>query len=271
MKSKTKIISVLAIALVSSLILLSPAIAACNLPPTPVTMTVGTGEAGPIEITISGIVGTYDVANGPYTGYCAELGVEIVSPTSVMLVCTDAMSPTYNEINWLLNNYPDSLDLQLAIWRLLGYTETEITNMGWTYTAAADAMYTAALTHGSFVPTAGEWKAVLCEAEEGQDFLIKIQIPNESPGLTPGFWKNNLAVYLGYANGNRGYSDPEGSPTVTKATMADFFDSLAGTYDLNQLYSDLCPQLTGTTAEIRNAAANIFNVEAGLAPGPPWN
>jgi hypothetical protein len=94
--------------------------------------------------------------------------------------------------------------------------------------------------------------------------------PPPSPGLTPGFWKNNLAVYLGLANGNRGYSDPTGSPTVTKDTMGDFFDSLAGTYDLNQLYRELCPQLDGTTADIRNAAANIFNVAAGLSPGPPW-
>jgi hypothetical protein len=91
-----------------------------------------------------------------------------------------------------------------------------------------------------------------------------------SPGLTPGFWKNNLAVYLGLANGDRGYSDPTGSPTVTKDTMGAFFDSLAGTYDLNQLYRELCPQLDGTTADIRNAAANIFNVAAGLSPGPPW-
>ncbi len=94
------------------------------------------------------------------------------------------------------------------------------------------------------------------------------------PGLTPGFWKNNLAVYLGLANGNRGYSDPTGSPTVTKDTMGDFFagldDTKGGPYDLMQLYRELCPQLDGITADIRNAAANIFNVEAGLSPGPPW-
>jgi hypothetical protein len=89
-------------------------------------------------------------------------------------------------------------------------------------------------------------------------------------GLTPGFWKNNLAVYLGLANGNRGYSNPTGSPTVTKDTMEDFFDGLAGTYDLNQLYRELCPQFDGTTAAIRDAAANVFNVAAGLPPGPPW-
>jgi hypothetical protein len=92
-----------------------------------------------------------------------------------------------------------------------------------------------------------------------------------APGLTPGFWKNNLAVYLGLANGNRGYSDPTGSPTVTKDNMGAFFDSLAGTHDLNQLYRNLCPQLDGTTADIRNNAANIFNLAAGLAAGPPWN
>ena len=104
----------------------------------------------------------------------------------------------------------------------------------------------------------------------GNTVRLRFDFCQGGPGLTPGFWKNNLAVYLGLANGNRGYSDPTGSPTVTKDTMGAFFDSLAGTYDLNQLYRDLCPQLDGTTADIRNAAANIFNVAAGLSPGPPW-
>jgi hypothetical protein len=106
--------------------------------------------------------------------------------------------------------------------------------------------------------------SVICSVKAGL-----VCVPTGT-GLTPGFWKNNLAVYLGLARGNRGYSDPTGSPTVTKDTMEDFFDSLAGTYDLYQLYRDLCPQLDGTTAAIRDAAANVFNVAAGLPPGPPW-
>lgn len=104
----------------------------------------------------------------------------------------------------------------------------------------------------------------------GATTCVNFNFCEQSPGLTPGFWKNNLAVYLNIHNGNRGYSDPEGSPTVTKETMGAFFDSLAGTYDLDQLYRELCPQLDGKTSDIRDAAANIFNVAAGLSPGPPW-
>jgi hypothetical protein len=121
-------------------------------------------------------------------------------------------------------------------------------------------------------PTTGETDCVNLPTTDSSycQFKAGLVCVTTGTGLTPGFWKNNLAVYLGLAKGNRGYSDPIGSPTVTKETMANFFDSLAGTYDLNQLYRELCPQLDGTTAAIRDAAANVFNVEAGLPPGPPW-
>jgi hypothetical protein len=123
-----------------------------------------------------------------------------------------------------------------------------------------------------FDPTTGQSPCVNLPTEDTVFCSLKaglVCVPTGA-GLTPGFWKNNLAVYLGLAKGNRGYSDPTGSPTVTKDTMEDFFDGLAGTYDLNQLYRELCPQLDGTTAAIRDAAANVFNVAAGLLPGPPW-
>jgi hypothetical protein len=275
MKIKTIVATLLAV-LLASMFLLSPVYAACNLPAS-ATVTVAPGQP-PVQITLTGFGAGYDVTAGvPYTGYCIELGEEVIQPIEVTLACTDAAGSPWNQINWLLNNYPDSLNLQKAIWLLQGNTWADLIAGGWgPELTAVNDMVSAASTHGTFDPSAGDWVGVRLVTDGGQDLLIKIQIPSEGePGLTPGFWKNNLAVYLHLAKGNRGYSNPEGATEVTKDTMGDFFaaldDTLAGPYDLMQLYRDLCPQLDGITAQIRNEAANIFNVAAGLAQGPPWN
>ncbi len=102
------------------------------------------------------------------------------------------------------------------------------------------------------------------------------------PGLSPGFWKHNLGVYLGEANG--AYSDPGvtavriaengnpagPSPAVTKDNMEAWFDKLAGApwnVDLEQAYADLCTTGGGAAgAAKRVAAANIFNYWADLFP-----
>jgi hypothetical protein len=276
MKNKTTLITVLAIALLSSMFMVSNASAACSLP---ATATISFEMAGnypdppkegwlPGIATLSGVGVGYDVTNGPTVAYCIELGVYIAEGTdyTAMLVCTDNAGSPWNEINWLLNNYPDSLDLQMAIWRLLGYSETFINSQGWPFTTATGDMYTAALAHDDFNPGAGDWIGLRCIIG-AQDLLIKIKPEcHQSPGLTPGFWKNNLAVYLGIANGNRGYSDPTGATTVTKDSMGNFFASLAGTYNLYQLYAYLSYRGGGSAgATIRNDAANIFNEAAGLA------
>jgi hypothetical protein len=103
------------------------------------------------------------------------------------------------------------------------------------------------------------------------------------PGLSPGFWKHNLGVYLGEANGS--YSDPGvtglriaeapyylvgPSPPVTKYNMEAWFDALAGApwnVDLEQAYADLNTKGGGAAgAATRVAAANIFNYWADLYP-----
>ena len=102
------------------------------------------------------------------------------------------------------------------------------------------------------------------------------------PGLSPGFWKHNLAVYFGDSKG--AYSDPGvtgvraaqnplpagPSPPVTKDTMGAWFAKLAGApwnVDLEQAYLDLCTVGGGADgAAKRVAAANIFNYWADLFP-----
>ena len=99
------------------------------------------------------------------------------------------------------------------------------------------------------------------------------------PGLSPGFWKHNLGVYLEEANGS--YSDPgvtgiRTEPTVgpafpvTKDNMATWFAALAGTpwyLNLESLYGDLCTRGGGAAGNaIRVGAANVFNYYADLFP-----
>jgi hypothetical protein len=102
------------------------------------------------------------------------------------------------------------------------------------------------------------------------------------PGLSPGFWKHNLGVYLGEANGS--YSDPGvtgvriaenslpagPSPPVTKYNMEAWFDTLAlAPYNVNlaQAYADMNTQGGGAAgAATRVGAANIFNYWADLYP-----
>lgn len=101
-------------------------------------------------------------------------------------------------------------------------------------------------------------------------------------GLSPGFWKHNVGVYLGERNGAYSdpgvtavriaeYGNPTGpSPTVTKDNMEAWFDTLAVApynVDLEQAYADLITKGGGSAgAETRVAAANIFNYWADLYP-----
>lgn len=83
------------------------------------------------------------------------------------------------------------------------------------------------------------------------------------PGLSPGFWKHNVGVYLGISPGS--YSDPEGSPVVSQATMGDWLAGLG--LDLQALYDDLNTKGGGAAgAATRVGAANVFNALAGLQP-----
>ena len=89
------------------------------------------------------------------------------------------------------------------------------------------------------------------------------------PGLSPGFWKHNVGVYLEYNNG--AYSDPTvypgQTPLVTKDTMGAWLlhlDTVHG-WDMEALYDALSYQGGGAAgALIRNTAANVFNAEADL-------
>jgi hypothetical protein len=261
-------------------------------PPAPWSYPFATTIVSGVPVAIP----PYDVSNGGvYTGWCIDLGHNVVRGVNYPVVLYSSLgvglpapfgSFPWDMINYVLNHKQGTgVDISQAIWFF-------VDGVDWADTAAklaadgypiangpvpstlAAAMVTDALANGvGFVPGPGEVVAVICAPtnEAIQDTIIELTIPSEkAPGLTPGFWKNNLAVYLGYAKGNRGYSDPTGAdPTiVTKETMADFFATFSPA-TLQQLYTDLTTM--GNNAAIRDAAANVFNVAAGLSTGPPWN
>ena len=222
MKSKIVATAVVAMILVSSLFLLSSANAACNLPAT-VNYSVGPG-APPVIITLSGIGAGYDITNIGYTGYCIELGTIVVKVGTATPICTDGAGSPWNEINWLLNNYPDNLDLQEAIWLLQGNSWATITGQGWPYSTTANNMYLAALGHSTFDPSAGQWVGVRLVVTDAQDFLIKIRVPG-GQGLTPGFWKNHPDVWPSpYTPGTSldvPFDNPGGPVTLGSYTLLD--------------------------------------------------
>ena len=81
-------------------------------------------------------------------------------------------------------------------------------------------------------------------------------------GLSPGFWKHNLGVYL---SGGTNYSDPGyPAPCPSKEGMADFFTQWS-TSTLQGKYDDLCTKGGGIGGSAtRVAAANFFNDAADL-------
>jgi hypothetical protein len=263
MKSKTIVAVILTIALIASMLMVATVSAACNLPSDPVTVTVGP-PVPPLAITLSDVPAGYDVTNGVYTGYCTELGIPLVSPITATLECTDNLGSPWNEINYLLNTYPDSLDLQLAIWRLLGYTPAFMAQNQFTYTAAAETLYQDALANGGgFDPSAGDWVGVRLIIN-GQDFLIKIQIPEGAPGFTPGFWKHNIGVALGINPGH--YSAFGGGPLDGVKLTSSMLEGYAATVGvtLQEAYDAL--NTKGQPASTRINMANAFNAAAGYGP-----
>lgn len=276
MKNKTRSIAILAIALLSSMFMVTTVNATCvNLPTDPVTLVFTLGPIYPIELrlpgiaTLSGVPAGYDVTNGPYTAYCVELGVYIAegTPYSALLTCTAGLGSPWNEINYLLNNYADSLDVQMAIWRLLGNTEAFIIAQGWPFTVAAGNMYLDALAHSGFIPSPGDIVAVRCTLD-GQDLLIKVEIPPEEgpPGFTPGFWKHNIGVYLGLNNGN--YSAFRGGSLDGIKLTAAMLEGYAATIGvtLQHAYDVLSMGGGGAIAQARIDMANAFNAAAGYGP-----
>jgi hypothetical protein len=156
------------------------------------------------EITLSGIVGDFDVTNGVYAGWCAEPNRQDNSPDPVLLLCTydtglpgNLGSVSWDLVNYVLNHKQGSwFDVQLAIWQLIwGDSHRIPTEVAWAMVADAQA------NGPGFMPGPGQLIAIiLCTGDEGigpdgwQDTIIEVPVPEDGgggEGCTPGYWKNH--------------------------------------------------------------------------------
>ncbi len=122
----------LPLAIVFALLAATVALAAglLNLPAGPVTVDHGPWNqgvlGGTIDITLSGIPGGYDVANGTYLGWCAEDNFQDDFDGVVTLYDSTGSLPAglagpWDKINYLLNHKNGSKEeIQAAIWLLTG-------------------------------------------------------------------------------------------------------------------------------------------------------
>lgn len=292
MKRKTTLISIIAILLVS-LFMVVPIQAATfpNLPTNPVTLVATEPPTKwPAIVYLSGIGAGYDVTDSPppYAGWCYELGVvfNFGSPYSALLKSSLDEPTPWDKISYLINNKMGTgIEIQIAIWLLLGYTETDILNNGWgsVPTISQTMCDNANNNGGGFVPAVGQLVAVLCVMDE-QDLFIELEKPPEEngyEGLTPGFWKNCKFDWVGYSKGdsfnaifgtaitiNQGKKGETGNPTFDEALRSrDGINEEEGIYDalarhavaalLNAAHPDVNYPMT--EQEIIDAVAEVIN------------
>ena len=187
-----------------------------NLPPGTVNESIAansngvlaSGGTGYFTVTLSGVPSGYDVANGPYNGWCGDYqgvnstnslsGVTLISTYSPLIPTPPAKSLTnpnpWASVNYLLNNKtllgaitPSVLEVQTAIWMLL--TNTTTANVS----ANVTALITAGLANSSFQPGPGQVIAVDAykygfQSTGGgrtgpyQDLIIEVPLPTGAIG-----------------------------------------------------------------------------------------
>jgi hypothetical protein len=293
MKFLKPTVALLSILCVSGVLVTSVfAVAFPNLPAGLVTInnTNLTAYDYPFVSVLSGVPPGYDVSNGVYTGWCVDLIGHAIRGSTYQVHLLSSLSaslPTpfntipWDKINYILNNKQGTgVDISQAIWFFVngGVWPNAAQLPGYPFplppSTLAQAMVNEANAHGSgFVPGPGQIVAVICAPpdEAVQDTIIELRIPGTGPGLTPGFWKHNVGVYLtaqGYddVHVNGAYSDPTGSTVVTKDTMATFLSAWTNA-ELYDLWLDMNTIGGGAAgAATRNNAANVFNAAAGLSP-----
>lgn len=190
-----------------------------------------------------GITSGYDIATGDILpGWCVE-DVPIPNvqdPGTVMLYCSydDALPGNLSDLpidklNYLINHkIGERLEIQSAIWLLLGYDPPSIPA-----TANSYAMYEDAMANGAgFVPGPGDLVAIFLYTGDGgigtegfQETIVEMRLPGDDngggDGCTPGYWKTHFDRWEGYLPGDdfdtvfgTDYFDPD--ITLGEATWA---------------------------------------------------
>lgn len=238
------------------------------LPAGLVTLQVADDTDSYFISALSGVPASYDIHNGIYPGWCVDKRYNIDrAPINHLVTLYSSLNPPvllesqrWDMVNYILNNKQGSMmDVQDAIWYFV-----KMDGVGWwsgaTPSVMAQAIVGDALANGaSYIPGPGDIVAVICVPEtDTQITIIELEIP-ELEGLSPGFWKHNIRVALGYPGG---YSVPhDGEPRINYDTINGY----ASTIGLTLALEALTARGQGSSST-RLDMANAFNDVAGYEP-----
>jgi hypothetical protein len=274
MKTKYAVISIMALLMLSNATALATVKAPAwpLLPATLVHLTAADGVASHFISTLSGVPPGYDVQNGAYPGWCIDPGKYMPrgDPHNVMLYSSISPPvlphpPYLSSVNWVAINYVlnhkqgDMEDVQDAIWHYtIGFAPSDLDAL---------AMIAAADANPSYDPMTGTVLAVLCiplpvtDHDLVQDSIIELPHHPSGPGYTPGFWKHNIGVALGYNPGE--YSAFRDGTKLTLAMLQGYATIVGVT--LQEAYGALTARGPGMDT-VRANMANAFNAAAGYGP-----
>ena len=243
-----------------------------NLPSTHVHLTVVYGSSSYFVATLSGVPAGYDVHNQNYPCWCVDRSVTMTRSVSHSVYLYSSLSGAlpapissihWDAINYILNHKQGSMtQIQEAIWHFTNNFSPSASH------TAAWAMINAAEANEGYVPGPGGILAVICYNQAGaahvQNTIIELRVPTQGEGLSPGYWKHNVAVYCGTSRGSF-----SGDPHITAAQL----DAYEAWIRAN------IPGQSGFTLEWANSRfqnvayksqwltiANWFNAAAGLQP-----
>jgi hypothetical protein len=285
MKIKRLVVALLAFLMVSGIAMTTVgAVWMPNLPSGTVTLGIAntTPWTFPWTVVLSGVGAGFDVSDGSYTGWCVDTEhyidrtltypVNLYSSYDPSLASMPATAGVdWNRINYVLNNKDAGTadDIQAVLWYIVSGDWLTDAAWGYTHTTEADAILADAMANGAgYEPEEGDILAVIClpvgsEEERAQMIVIEIIVPPLESGYTPGFWKHNIGVCLGYKPGHfSAFNDG----TKLSCTLLESYTSAAG-YTLEEAWIALNAKGNKNgEAAIRADCANAFNAAAGYGP-----
>jgi hypothetical protein len=294
MKIRNTVIGLLAFLLLSGVLMttVSAEVWSPSLPTDPATIEITNPYTTPLcpssypfIIDLSNVGPGFDITDGTYTGWCTDVinGITRGVEYDVMLYSSyDEMAPIpsedWNRINYIINNKQGTgCDVQAAIWYFINggaywwiagdpfdpSVDSEVQNM------VGDAT----TYGGTYEPGVGDILAIVCVPEDecAQTVIIELTVPPEGPGFTPGFWKHNIRVALGYPGDYSSFDDSGEHLTYEEVLGYVEATGLWGTGNsaLEAALVDLTAKGPGSEM-IRRDAANALNHAAGYGDYMDW-
>jgi hypothetical protein len=285
MKTKKLVIAVLSLLMLSGILMTTvSAVWTPSLPAGTVTLQITntTPWTFPWMVALSGVGAGFDVSDGTYTGWCVdtEHGIDRTLTYDVNLYSSysppsEVASVDWNRINYVLNHKDAGTadDIQAVLWYIVSGTWITDAAWGYSHTTEADAILAGAMANGgSYEPDEGDILSIIClpvdpdgtgPEERAQMLVIEIMVPPLESGYTPGFWKHNIGVCLGYSPGHfSAFNDG----TKLSCALLNSYAATVGV-SLGDAYAALTTKGNKNgEAAIRADMANAFNAAAGYGP-----